>query len=60
MELFYAARAGKYVIVVYPDPSMEISPWVQHHANLIVFGLEAAKEAVRLFVRGRIFRGEVG
>ena len=34
MEIFYAARCGKRVLVVVPNPNL-VSPWIRAHADRI-------------------------
>lgn len=43
MEIFYAYRAGKYVILVVPE-GQRISPWLRYHSHHIVATLDEAAE----------------
>lgn len=41
MEIFYAYRAGKRVILVVPEGA-RVSPWLRYHSHYIVSNLAAA------------------
>lgn len=45
MEIFYAWRAGKKVILVVPEGS-RISPWLRYHSTDIVTSLDRAAEYI--------------
>jgi nucleoside 2-deoxyribosyltransferase len=46
MEIFYASRAGKRVIVFVANGNTAPSPWLVHHASTVVQGLEMALSVV--------------
>lgn len=48
MEMFYAKRKGKAVIVVSPIGCL--SPWIVGHSDLVLKGFEGLEEALRRFL----------
>jgi hypothetical protein len=47
MEMFYAKRKGKNVIVVSPLPCL--SPWIVFHSDIIIKSFNELEEALRKF-----------
>ncbi|MCX8153825.1 MAG: nucleoside 2-deoxyribosyltransferase [Candidatus Bathyarchaeota archaeon] len=45
MELFYAKRKGKQVIVVSEMESL--SPWIKHHSDMIIKSLDELENALK-------------
>ena len=48
MEMFYAKRKGKKVIVVSPLPCL--SPWIVFHSDLIIKSFNELEEALKKFL----------
>ena len=48
MEMFYAKRKGKKVIVVSPLPCL--SPWIVFHSDMIIKSFNELEEALRKFL----------
>jgi hypothetical protein len=48
MEMFYAKRKGKKVIVVSPLPCL--SPWIVFHSDMIIKSFSKLEEALRKFL----------
>ncbi|MGD6806853.1 MAG: nucleoside 2-deoxyribosyltransferase domain-containing protein [Candidatus Bathyarchaeia archaeon] len=48
MEMFYAKRRGKTVIVVSPIECL--SPWIVYHSDVIIKSFEGLEEALRKFI----------
>ncbi len=48
MEMFYAKRKGKQIIVV--SPIKCLSPWIVYHSDVIIRGFDELEEALRKFV----------
>jgi len=48
MEMFYAKRKGKQIIVV--SPIKCLSPWIVYHSDMIIRGFDELEETLRKFV----------
>jgi hypothetical protein len=48
MEMFYAKRKGKKVIVV--SPIKCLSPWIVFHSDVIIGGFDELEDALRIFL----------
>jgi len=48
MEMFYAKRKGKTIIVV--SPIKCLSPWIVFHSDMIIRSFDALEEALRKFI----------
>lgn len=46
MEIFYACRSGKTVVLVVPEGA-RISPWLRYHSHAILPTLAAAADHIR-------------
>jgi nucleoside 2-deoxyribosyltransferase len=47
MEMFYAKRKGKTVIVVSDMP--QLSPWIKVHCNVLIKNFDMLEEALNTF-----------
>jgi hypothetical protein len=48
MEMFYAKRKGKHIIVV--SPIKCLSPWVIYHSDLVIQSFDELEEALRKYL----------
>ena len=48
MEMFYAKRKGKQIIVV--SPIKCLSPWIVYHSDMIIRGFDELEETLRILV----------
>jgi nucleoside 2-deoxyribosyltransferase len=48
MEMFYAKRKGKHIIVV--SPIKCLSPWIVYHSDMILKNFDELEEALRKFL----------
>jgi nucleoside 2-deoxyribosyltransferase len=48
MEMFYAKRKGKHVIVV--SPIKCLSPWIVYHSDVIIKGFDELNDALKRFI----------
>ncbi|MGB9915646.1 MAG: nucleoside 2-deoxyribosyltransferase [Candidatus Bathyarchaeales archaeon] len=48
MELFYAKRKGKQVIVV--SEIEQLSPWIKYHSDMIIKSLDELESALKMLI----------
>jgi nucleoside 2-deoxyribosyltransferase len=48
MEMFYAKRKGKHIIVVSPNKCL--SPWIVYHSDIIIQSFDELEEALNKFL----------